>query len=92
MTESEIIQQLRQRNSGAFKALIGDYSEDMLVLAYLLTDDATRANEVVSDLLYKIWIEGPPEELVPPLHVYLYAEVRKACQEIDPFKNKTPPY
>jgi hypothetical protein len=86
MTETELIQALRQRDPRSFKALIFDYSEDMLMLAYLLTNEATRANEVVSDILYKLWIEGPPVELTPPLHNYLYAEVRKACQEIDPFK------
>jgi hypothetical protein len=84
--EPTIIQQLRQRDAGAFRALIHDYCDDMLILAYILTNDSIRANEVVSSILYKIWIEGLPVELAPPLHKYLYAEVRKACLEIDPFK------
>ena len=79
MTETELLQQLRQRHIKAFKALVIEYSEDMLLYAYSLTGNAIKANDIVSRILYGILIEGNLEGVEPPLHLYLYGLVRDAC-------------
>ncbi|HMH22856.1 MAG TPA: hypothetical protein VK563_13815 [Puia sp.] len=79
MTETELIQQLRQRHIKAFKTLVIDYSEDMLLYAYTLIGSANKSNDIVGRVLYRIQTDGNLEGVEPPLHLYLYGLVKDAC-------------
>jgi DNA-directed RNA polymerase specialized sigma24 family protein len=76
----EIIYQLQQRNIQAFKALCHDYAEDMTILAYILLEDSNQANQVVDDLLLRLWSEDGFRNATIPLHKFLFQEVKKECE------------
>ncbi|HEV2478925.1 MAG TPA: hypothetical protein VGS79_04650 [Puia sp.] len=59
--------------------LILDHSEDMLILAYTLTNNATRANQIVANVLLDIYFQDNPTEQEVPLHTWLYDLVKEAC-------------
>jgi len=77
--ESTIIQQLRKHDVEAFKALMVDHSEDMVILAYTLLRDPGRANAAVSEVLRSLWDGNLLEGIDLPLHVFLFSEVQRAC-------------
>ena len=78
MTELEILQGLKTREIAAFKALIMDYSEDITVLAYVLTKDRDMAQMIVDNLLIDIWNKVI---VIPhiPIHPFLRNQIREAC-------------
>ena len=78
--DPEIIYQLQQQNIKAFKTLCCDYAEDMIILAYILLEDSNRANQVVDDLLLRLYAEEGFRNATVPLHRYLFQEVKKACE------------
>ncbi len=78
--DPEIIYQLQQRNIKAFKALCYDYAEDMTILAYILLEDSKQANQVVDDLLLRLWSEDGFRNATIPLHTFLFQEVKKECE------------
>jgi DNA-directed RNA polymerase specialized sigma24 family protein len=76
--ETELLDRLRQRDIKAFKALVIEYSESMERLAYALLDDRVKANDLVAALLVRLWNSGTLSAVEPPLHLFLFGEVRKA--------------
>ncbi len=77
--EIELLSRLKNHDIKAFKKLIIEYSEDMLLLAYALLNDAVKANNLVSEILLRVWTNNELSEAEPPIHEFLYTEVRKAC-------------
>jgi len=78
--DPEIIHQLQQHNIKAFKILCYDYAEDMTILAYILLEDSDRANQVVNDLLLRLWSEDGFRNAIVPLHTFLFQQVKKECE------------
>lgn len=77
--EIELLSRLRNRDIKAFKSLVIDYSEDMTLLAFILLGDHVKANDLVGNLLLNLWTDGSLNAVEPPLHLFLFGEVRKAC-------------
>ena len=82
MTEKEIIEGLKYRDVQAFKALVTDYSEELTILAYLLTKDRTAAKTIVDDLLIDAW--NKVILLSEPIHKFLTNQVRTRCSYDSP--------
>jgi hypothetical protein len=61
--------------------LIVEHSENMLILAFALTNNATRANRIVEDILLDIHMQNDLPVQRDSLHTWLYAQVKKACGE-----------
>jgi DNA-directed RNA polymerase specialized sigma24 family protein len=80
--DPEVIYQLQQHNIKAFKALCHDYAEDMTILAYILLEDSDRANQVVNDLLLRLWSEEGFRDATSPLHTFLFQQVKKECETL----------
>ncbi len=78
--DQEIIYQLQQHNIKAFKTLCLDYAEDMTILAYILLEDSKQANQVVDDLLLRLYSEDGFKSATIPLHKFLFQEVKKECE------------
>jgi hypothetical protein len=77
--ELTLIQGLRTRDILAFKTLVVEYSEDMLILAYLLCHDHEKAAFIVDEILMAVYAGSLANSLTSPLHPFFMAEVRKAC-------------
>lgn len=77
--EIEILNQLRSRDIKAFKRLCCDHSEDMTALAYSLLQDTRKANQVVDEVLYKLWNETDLSTITPPIQQFLNVEVLRSC-------------
>jgi len=61
----------------AFKALVKDHSDELLILAYLLTKDRNAAKTVVDNVLIDVW--NKVIELSEPIYPFLTNQVRAAC-------------
>jgi ABC-type transporter Mla maintaining outer membrane lipid asymmetry ATPase subunit MlaF len=77
MTESEIIEGLKTRDVQAFKALVKDYSDDLTILAYVITKDRTTARTIVDNVLIDVW--NKVIQLSEPIYPFLKEQVRTAC-------------
>jgi hypothetical protein len=77
--EIELIGQLQASRVEAFKTLCYKYSEDMILLAYGMLEDSEQANRIVCDILQRLMSNGC-KNATPPLHRFLYGEIRKACE------------
>ena len=82
MTEEQLICRLQRRDIRAFEALVHGYFENMVILAYILVQDSEKANEIVSDLLLRLYKTDDLLGLKPPLEAFLISQVRAACQRI----------
>jgi hypothetical protein len=52
----------------------------MTILAYILLEDSKKANQVVDDLLLRLWSEDGFRTATVPLHTFLFQEVKKECE------------
>jgi DNA-directed RNA polymerase specialized sigma24 family protein len=78
----EILARLRAHDAGAFKAICLEYTEKMELFAFVLLNDPIAADELVAELLERMWKENKFAGLEPPLHAFLFREVEQACMEI----------
>jgi hypothetical protein len=79
----EIIQGLQVGNMLAFRALVLKYSGDMLIMAYMLSNDQEKAAVIVEKILMGIWDGTLTKRLPTPLGPFLMGSVRMiACLEI----------
>ena len=83
-TDQKILQGLKNGDITAFKTLINEYSEDMVILAYSIIGDPVKANDIVSDVLYRLWKDGREKEIETPLSTYLYKQVKFECVKKNP--------
>jgi hypothetical protein len=79
--ELKLLEGLKHRNIHAFIKLYKDYSEDLLVLAYTLIGDPALSSLAVDRLFTTLWEQGQFAHIGPPLHHFLYSELRKLCQQ-----------
>lgn len=79
--EQQLLDGLKHKNIHAFIRLYKDYSEDLLVLAYTLVGDAALSSRAVDRLFTNLWEQSRFTEIRPPLHHFLYSELRKICQQ-----------
>jgi hypothetical protein len=79
--EHKLLDGLKHRNIHAFIKLYKDYSEDLLVLAYTLIGDPTLSSRAVDRLFTSLWEQGQFSHINPPLHHFLYSELRKICNQ-----------
>ena len=77
--EKTIIPGLQDRDVRAFKALVYDYSDEMIDFAYLLLNDRIRAAIVVDSVLLAIRAADESFKPSSSLRHYLLAQVCKAC-------------
>ena len=79
--ELALLEGLKRRNVHAFIRLYKEYSEDLLVLAYTLTGDPILSSQAVDMLFTDLWDKGSFTDITPPIHHFLYSELRKYCEK-----------
>ena len=79
--ELKLLEGLKQRNIHAFIKLYKDYSEDLLVLAYTLVGDPVLSSRAVDGLFTRLWEEDVFTNINPPIHHFLYSELRNICKK-----------
>jgi len=80
--ETTFIQQLRNGDIKAFKSFVMTYSEEMILLAYILTGAVRKANDIVGDILLNVYGSQHSTSINQTLHKFLFDEVRAACLSI----------
>ena len=75
--EKVLLNKLKSRDIRAFKCFYKEYSDDLLILAYSLLENATLAIAAVDELFERLWIDAKFEYIDPPIHRFLTAELRK---------------
>ncbi|MES1159648.1 MAG: hypothetical protein ABUM51_02740 [Bacteroidota bacterium] len=71
---------MRNRDIKAFKLFYKEYSDDLLILAFSLLENASLAIRTVDELFERLWVDATFESIEPPIHRFLYAELRKNCE------------
>ncbi|AXY76066.1 hypothetical protein D3H65_19670 [Paraflavitalea soli] len=79
--ELTLLEGLKNKNIKAFAALYKEYSEDLLLFAYTLTGDPALCHEVVDGLFIELWEKGDFTQITPPIHHFLYSELRIKCKK-----------
>jgi DNA-directed RNA polymerase specialized sigma24 family protein len=79
--ELVLLEGLKSKNIKAFAKLYKEYSEDLLLLAYTLTGDPALCHQAVDGLFIELWEKGSLTNIVPPIHHFLYSEIRKKCKK-----------
>ncbi|HTR30380.1 MAG TPA: hypothetical protein VMH27_13995 [Puia sp.] len=67
------------RDIDAFKAIIQQYSQDMLLVAYLLLKDPYRASAVVDNVFLDLRAGKFDGEMYNPIERFLIAKIRERC-------------
>lgn len=78
--EKFLLSRLKSRDIKAFKRLYKEYSDDLLILAYSLLENATLAINAVDELFERLWMDAKFDYIDPPIHRFLSAELRKNCE------------
>jgi DNA-directed RNA polymerase specialized sigma24 family protein len=79
LDEAKLIQRLKGHDIRAFKQLVNQYSDELLLVAYALTGSGALASEIVARTLLAIFNEAAGSDISPPLKPYLEGQVRRAC-------------
>lgn len=79
MKEEKLLCRLHRYDRRALRLVCAEHGENMLLLAFTILNDPEEANILVRDLLLTLWEQGFPGAH-PPLHTYLYDQVRQGCQ------------
>ncbi len=66
------------RDEQAYKELFFHFYTPLHRLAYALLKDAETAEELVSDLMIKVWLMGPRLGTIENIKFYLYRSIRNA--------------
>ena len=78
MQEKNLILALQQHDAEAFKAVVAEYSDDLIIFAFLILRNREKSSELVCHVLFNLFDDGFPNANVP-IHSFLYQEVRQAC-------------
>jgi len=78
--ELALLEGLKAKNVQAFSKLYKLYSEDLLLLAFALTGDPLRCERAVDKLFLDLWEKDMSAVITPPIHHFLYSELRKNCK------------
>lgn len=79
--ELALLEGLKSKNIKAYATLYKIYSEDLLLLAYTLTGDPVLCQQTVDNLFIELWEKGTFTHITPPIHHFLYSELRKNCKK-----------
>lgn len=77
--ERDLLKQLENKEIKAFRRFYKEYSDDLLILAYMLLESNTLAIRAVDELFERLWVEARFEYIEPPIHKFLVSELHKAC-------------
>lgn len=80
MDELRLLYGLQHNDANAFQALQHEYSEDLIIFAYMLLHDAHKSEEVVERFLTNLYKENEFAQASLPLHAFLYKKLRKECE------------
>lgn len=78
--EKALLTKLKNKEIKAFKHFYKEYSEDLLILAFCLLENVSLATNAVDELFERVWMDATFECIHPPIHRFLYAELRKNCE------------
>jgi len=78
--EKALLTKLKNKEIQAFKRFYEEYSEDLLIVAFCLLENVSLAIKAVDDLFERLWMEATFESIDPPIHRFLYRELRKNCE------------
>jgi DNA-directed RNA polymerase specialized sigma24 family protein len=78
--EVKLLNDLKRKNLKAFSRFYSEYSQDLLILAYNLLGDGSLCRKKVDELFTGLWEENKFANIQPPIHNYLYTELRKLCK------------
>jgi hypothetical protein len=79
--ELVLLEGLKNKSIKAFSALYKEYSEDLLLLAYTILGDPTLSHRAVDKLFIDLWEKQVFTNITPPIHHFLYSELRKNCKK-----------
>ena len=80
MDEELLLNGLLNSDLRAYEALRKEYEEDLIIFAYMLLHDGSKAHEVVDRFLWGLYSEHGFSEATLPLHAFLYKRLRKECE------------
>ena len=78
--ELQILNDLKQKDLKAFSRFYSEYSEELLILAYAISGDVLVSRKKVDQLFTDLWENNKFGDIIPPIHNYLYTELRKLCK------------
>jgi hypothetical protein len=78
--ERALLAALKSKDIKAFKRFYKEYSDDLLILAFSLLENAGLAIRAVDELFERLWVDEKFEYIDPPIHRFLYKELRKNCE------------
>ncbi len=79
--ELSLLEELQLKNIQAFARFYNEYSKDLLILAFTILEDAPLSTKKVDELFTRLWEENKFDIIKPPIHNYLYTELRKICNQ-----------
>lgn len=74
-TDQEIAEGLRQGDEAAYTQLYRNYYKSLCSYSYLLVKDHDTAEEIVQELIYKIWDKRKTLSFAPKLKTYMFRAV-----------------
>ena len=77
-----ILEYLNQSKLRGVRYLVCKYGYGMSIVANRTTGDMEKAQKLVYDVFFKLWTERKFDNVQPPLRLFLYQEVKKACRII----------
>lgn len=77
-----LLQRLKDKDPDAFVQLSNDYSEDLLLLAYTIVRNSEQSTLAVEYLFAQLWEGDHFNDVTPPLHHFLYKELKRCCRHI----------
>jgi len=79
LEETRLLEKLNQKDFLSFERLYNNYSEDLLIFAYTILEDAPLSLQKVDDLFEGLREGSQFEKVRPPIYAFLCAELRKYC-------------
>jgi len=74
---------LKEQKLKGIRYLYSHYGDGMEMIASYLLGDKAQAREVVSDVIWDMWINHKFDRVDPPLRKFLYTEISKACKVLN---------
>ena len=75
----QILEFLNDAKLRGVRFLISKYGDGMNIVAFRVIGDMEKAKKIVYDTFWRLWSERSFHNVSPPLRVFLYEEVKKAC-------------
>ena len=79
LDEHKLLEELKRKDIQAFARFHSEYSNDLLIFAFTLLEDAPLAIKKVDELFLSMWEENKLDNIELPIYNYLCQELRKLC-------------